>query len=439
MKIAASSFSPLPLPPPPSSSSSSSSSSSLSPSPSSLFDRLSDVLSPKIIAESLVSRGYAVVDNALDADTCRFLREEIDALRAAGLLRANATFLVKASSSGKGDEGGISPPASSLSSATLLEKRGIWETDSWTDAAVSQKAPLLSSAGKEGAKSLAALLSVLCPEHFSLSGPTILKAQLNDGLGRGGEKEEEEEKERAPSSSREPSPSSSSSPPSPPSFPCFPLHFDSDESVDGRRVTAIFYLSEKKKENPGSKEEGGELLLWPELLRPRTRKRSSTPTVSPNLLPLAIAPVEGRLVLFSACAMPHAVSPSRNWRRHCFTVWLSEGEEERRRRGRRAAEKKEGDDNARGRVFSSAGGRRAVAKVLLSSAWRASLVAAHPAGPALDAALDMHDADTRKLAEVLKRERVVAEVDGSDGGETRWELAVGSESDESDSSPMLWF
>ena len=437
----AASFSP---PPPPSSSSSSSS--------SSFFDRLSDVLTPEIVADSLVSRGYAVVDNALSADTSRLLRGEIDALSAAGLLRPNATFLVKGGSSSTSS--GEAAAALSLSSATLLEKRGIWETDAWSDAAVSERAPFLS-AGQEGAKSLAALLSVLCPEHFSLSGPAILKAQLNDGLergekeGGGREAEGEEKRERAlssslssssPSSSRDHSPAapspfspfSSLSSSSPPSFPCFPIHFDSDESVDGRRVTAIFYVSEKKKEekqpqrSSKDEEEGGELLLWPELFRP---KRSPTSSPSP-LLPLAIPAVEGRLVLFSACRMPHAVSPSRR-RRHCFTVWLSEGEEVRRRK--RTAEEKKG--GGRGRVLSSAGGRRAAARVLLSSTWRRSLVAAHPPGPALDAALETHDGDTRKLAEILKEARAVAEVVGSDG-ETSWELAS---DDDDDSQPMLWF
>ena len=255
-----------PPPPPPSSPS----------SHSSLFDRLGDVLTPEIVAGSLVTRGYAVVDGALDADTCRLLRAEIDSLKGAGLLRPNATFLVKgggSGSSGGEDKDEISPPSSfpsSLSSATLLEKRGIWETDTWGDAAVSARAPLLSLAGREGARSLAALLSVLGAENFSLSGPAILKAQLNDGLGRGGggggwlegggggEGEKEGVKEEK-------------------AFPCFPLHFDSDESVDGRRVNAIFYVSER----PGSAQEeeaaaGGELLLWPDLFRRRNRKRDRT-------------------------------------------------------------------------------------------------------------------------------------------------------------------
>jgi hypothetical protein len=330
-----------------------------------------------------------------------------------------------------------------LSSATLLEKRGIWETDSWGDPLVSRAAPSLSSAAGGlggGAKSLAALLSVLCPERFSLSGPAILKAQLNDGIERGGREGGEgggqgEDKRGAPPSSPSPSPYSSSSSPS---FPCFPLHFDSDESVDGRRVTAIFYVSEKKKSERDNA--GGELLLWPDIFDSPSHSQASP------LLPLAIAPEEGRLVLFSACRMPHAVAPSRR-RRHCFTVWLSEGEEEMRKRRTRAgatttATKQGVPDDARERVLSSAAGRRAVARVLLAPAWRRSLVAAHPPGPALDAALEEHDRDVRKLAEALRAAGAVEEEEEVvGGGEARWVLSRRRDGGgaESKDPPMLWF
>lgn len=440
---------PPPPPPPPSS----------SPPHSSLFDRLGDVLTPEIVAGSLATKGYAVVDGALDADTCRLLRAEIDSLKGAGLLRPNATFLVKgggsSGGSGSGESAGIPPPPSSLSSATLLEKRGIWETDTWGGSAVSARAPLLSLAGREGARSLAALLSVLCPERFSLSGPAILKAQLNDGLDRGGEGPLGGGGEGA--GGRAEGGGGGGGERASPSFPCFPLHFDSDESVDGRRVTAIFYLSEKAQSAEEEKDAapGGELLLWPDLFRRRSRGKkpsSGSPSTSSEspLLPLAVAPRAGRLVLFSACGMPHAVSPSRR-RRHCFTVWLSEGDERRGRRAERGEKEKEEGEARRGggndarkrrrRILSSQSGRRAAARVLLSPAWRRSLVAAHPPGPALDAALETHDRDTRKLAEALERARVVVEVVGKDG-ERRWELAESeSESDDSDdeNDNSLWF
>ena len=64
---------------------------------------------------------------------------------------------------------------------------------------------------------------------------------------------------------------------------CFPLHYDSDEQVDGRRVTAIFYLNTDWQPS-----HGGQLQLFP----------------FPDS-PVEIAPVADRLVLFSSCRMLH--------------------------------------------------------------------------------------------------------------------------------------
>lgn len=64
---------------------------------------------------------------------------------------------------------------------------------------------------------------------------------------------------------------------------CFPIHLDSDETVDSRRVTAIVYLNRNWR-----KGHGGELRLYP----------SWTQHVD-------IAPVNDRLVVFSSCRMPH--------------------------------------------------------------------------------------------------------------------------------------
>ena len=83
---------------------------------------------------------------------------------------------------------------------------------------------------------------------------------------------------------------------------CFPCHFDSDEALDGRKVTAIFYLNPSWK--PG---EGGELRLYP--------------WPSP---PLDIAPIADRLVLFSSTRMWHRVLPSGMRDRACFTIWMSQ-------------------------------------------------------------------------------------------------------------------
>lgn len=64
---------------------------------------------------------------------------------------------------------------------------------------------------------------------------------------------------------------------------CFPLHYDSDESVDSRRITAIIYL------NPDwQKGDGGELQLYP----------------WPHA-PVTVEPLNNRLLLFPTCRMLH--------------------------------------------------------------------------------------------------------------------------------------
>ncbi len=64
---------------------------------------------------------------------------------------------------------------------------------------------------------------------------------------------------------------------------CFPIHVDSEESVDGRRLTAILYL------NPGWRpEDGGQLRLYP-----------------PFAAPVDVEPQHDRLVLFLSNRMLH--------------------------------------------------------------------------------------------------------------------------------------
>lgn len=64
---------------------------------------------------------------------------------------------------------------------------------------------------------------------------------------------------------------------------CFPLHYDSDETVDNRRITAILYLNPDWEQG-----DGGELKLYP---WPRE--------------PVTVEPLHNRLLLFSTCRMLH--------------------------------------------------------------------------------------------------------------------------------------
>ena len=71
---------------------------------------------------------------------------------------------------------------------------------------------------------------------------------------------------------------------------CFPLHYDSDESVDSRRVTAILYLNPDWQDG-----DGGELKLYPWPHKP-----------------VAVKPLHNRLLLFSTCRMLHRSAPTHS-------------------------------------------------------------------------------------------------------------------------------
>ena len=75
---------------------------------------------------------------------------------------------------------------------------------------------------------------------------------------------------------------------------CFPIHHDSDEAVDARRLTAILYLSEGWQPH-----HGGQLRLYP----------LSSPSVD-------IAPRAGTLVLFPSCRMLHRSALLLTWCKH---------------------------------------------------------------------------------------------------------------------------
>ena len=116
--------------------------------------------------------------------------------------------------------------------------------------------------------SLGVLLSLFLPPRLRLRlGEQGIKAQLNTGGG------------------------------------AFPIHTDSEEGLDARRVTAVFYLN--KGWRPA---DGGALRLYP----------------FPSAPPLDVEPLDGRLVLFSSTRLHHRVLPSaKGTRRYCFTSWLS--------------------------------------------------------------------------------------------------------------------
>ena len=236
---------------------------------------LGDRVTSRVVSD-FVRDGFAVVDGAVDRSHCDRLRSEIEALYADGRLHANATHVV-------GSDG----------ATTLIPKSSIWEAETVLPA-VAERAPTLHALGSS--RSLAdalhsppetpsstststtttntppaasATVLAVSAAPSSSSSPLLprfefqmVKAQLNEGHGG-----------------------------------CFPLHFDSDPKLDGRRITAILYLNEPPHA-------GGELELFP---FPAKAVR--------------VAPSMGRLVLFSSTEMLHRVLPSHE-RRMCCTTWL---------------------------------------------------------------------------------------------------------------------
>lgn len=288
-----------------------------------LFGSLFDVLTPDVGAR-LARDGVAVVDGALTRDGAATVRAELAALKSLNLLTLNATHLVHAGT------------------RELLPKAGVWEAEPAPGSAAAAAAPALAAAAADS--TLAVLLSVVCPS-LDLRGASILKAQLNEGHGA-----------------------------------CFPIHLDTDEAVDARSVTAIFYADAEERPRGD-----GALRLWSRLAGP----------------PLDVRPAPGRAVLFSAARVPHRVLPSSS-PRHCFSVWLSSG----RRRPPPAgvgevvaalARKGAGPAAARAALLVEPDGRRALARVRLGREWDESLVASHPASAALNAARAARAADEATL------------------------------------------
>jgi len=205
------------------------------------------------VAKSLYRNGYAVVANAVSSDFCKLLRTEIEVLHSNEALYPNKTHFVN----------------TSTGTTSYLQKKSIFETDGHNPELLESSKndiPLLLISKFERDPSLSTLLSLYEPK-FSLKRQTI-KAQLTKSNGG-----------------------------------CFPIHTDSDELVDERKVTAILYLNQE-----WMPKDGGQLVLYP--------FPNDTVTIEPR---------EGTLALFSSCHMLHRTLPytASEKTRYCITQWLS--------------------------------------------------------------------------------------------------------------------
>jgi hypothetical protein len=213
--------------------------------------RLGDAITPAILAV-LQNQGYAVIDKIFGDEIALQLRDEVKSLR--NHMHKNCTHLVSS------DNRRLLTPKKDIYEAELLQP----ETQALAPlCSLLQHDHTLRKALSPAPKSFDTNAASATTAHLSHQA---IKLQWNAGDGG-----------------------------------CFPMHFDSDASVDNRVITAIWYQNENWKP-----EHGGELRLYP----------------FPLASPVDIAPILDRLVLFSSLKMVHRVLPSFT-DRYCFTIWLS--------------------------------------------------------------------------------------------------------------------
>eukprot|EP00201_Polytomella_parva_P005581 CAMPEP_0175077584 /NCGR_PEP_ID=MMETSP0052_2-20121109/23490_1 /TAXON_ID=51329 ORGANISM="Polytomella parva, Strain SAG 63-3" /NCGR_SAMPLE_ID=MMETSP0052_2 /ASSEMBLY_ACC=CAM_ASM_000194 /LENGTH=306 /DNA_ID=CAMNT_0016347103 /DNA_START=50 /DNA_END=967 /DNA_ORIENTATION=- len=246
----------------------------------STYDHLSQhiqrVVTPHAV-DSLYTKGYAVIDGIFPAHFADAARAEVVALYDNDRMHKNCTHFVAPASSSASSTSIVTPtptPKPSTpslirsvpsTSTLLLEKTHIHEAELSLDASIRRLAPLCASVATD--HTLLSVINKLLPSSANTHlDSQAIKLQYNAGGGG-----------------------------------CFPIHFDTNERLDGRRVTAIFYL------NPDWKvEHGGALRLYP--------------FPAP---PIDVAPKHNRAVLFASARLAHRVMPS-TMPRCCFTVWISD-------------------------------------------------------------------------------------------------------------------
>ncbi|KAG2500910.1 hypothetical protein HYH03_001669 [Edaphochlamys debaryana] len=293
--------------------------------PDVVSEAFSRAITPEV-AEHLAAKGYAVVDGIFGPALAASLREEVVRLYEQGRMTKNHTHLVRDNAT------------------SLLEKAHVHEAELSLDSGIQAAAPLCTSLNQD--LTLGTLLSLMLPQ-LTLD-TQMIKLQYNSGGGG-----------------------------------CFPIHFDSDEQLDGRRVTAIFYL------NPGWRpEHGGQLRLYP--------------FPAP---PLDLEPLNDRLVLFASTRMPHRVLPATGPPRCCFTIWLSQTR--RRAFVRRSPAPSDleppsdpdQDPAAATRFLMHPAVRQHVCKLVYDREWEQSLVESHAPSPARDSVLEQH----RRELDIIRR------------------------------------
>lgn len=291
------------------------------------FQRLQHAITPDV-ASNLSKTGFAIVDGALGLGVVRQLREEIEGLYEMGHMHLNSTHMVLPEHGKK----------------QLIQKKGIFEAELFEER-IQELCPLNSSLLSD--RTLRTMISLYVPS-IRLDSQAI-KLQHSTGNGS-----------------------------------CFPIHCDSDVTVDGRKVTAIYYLNEDWQ----SADDGGQLVLYP---WPWSVER------------IVVDPLADRLVLFSSTQMLHRVLPCFK-KRSCLTLWLSE---RRKAAAGPVGCPQKGDDRRAALTQQSAWNivthpelRLHAAKYYLSEEWRQSIQESH-SGQEANTLLEMFDAELNMIERAL--------------------------------------
>lgn len=200
-------------------------------------------ITPKVISD-LLCHGYAVIDKVFTNEIADSLRNELVEAKKRNLLHKNSTIILMHGKEPK-----------------LLEKSGIFEAELSFDESIKVACPTMAKVTNDGSL----IEAINQTKNFKLV-TAHCKLQYNEGRGSS-----------------------------------FPIHTDTEEDIDARCITAIFYL------NPSfQSKDGGHLRLYP----------------FPRSPPVDIEPLHNRCVLFSSARLHHRVLPS-NAERFCFTIWMS--------------------------------------------------------------------------------------------------------------------
>lgn len=211
--------------------------------------------------------------------------------------------------------------------------------------------------------SLVTMFNILCPQLFG--GPNLLvghdlKIQYNKGHGG-----------------------------------CFPIHFDSDPSVDSRLVTCILYLTLPER----TQEHGGQLVFYPHKL------------IGEDRSPIVIEPKFNRLVVFGSQTMAHRVLPNFA-DRYCCTFWLQTQKplqpvEHEKNEAKTLMKRfiESSDPSERMRIYQQLCCipeiRRHVIKYLWRDAWKASLEESHAPSPLRDQLIASFETEMNTVSRIL--------------------------------------